>query len=127
MSEKSTSSLAKRFLSAAVLAPPVLAAVYSGPPFFDILVGLCALILAWEWSRMYGPGRNLTETSITMNRGLWLIAGAAYILPACAALLWLRSYELIGREIVLFLFIVVWVSDTGAYAFGSLIGGPRLA
>ncbi len=43
-----------RVLSALVLVPPVLGAVFYGPPFFDVLVAVGAVILAWEWSRLCG-------------------------------------------------------------------------
>lgn len=47
-------------------------------------------------------------------------------LPA-VALLWLRSQEPNGLYAVLFLFLVVWSTDTLAYLAGRLIGGPKLA
>jgi len=125
VSEEKKSSLALRIISAAILAPPVLAVIYIGPPFFDIMVGVCALILAWEWSRMHHALRN--DHNGIAGRGLWLGVGAMYIIAASAALIWLRQYEVGGREIVFLVLISVWASDTGAYVLGSLIGGPRLA
>ena len=44
------SPLAQRILSALVMLPPVAAAVWFGPPWSDLLVGLAVAILAWEWS-----------------------------------------------------------------------------
>ena len=44
--------LGLRFVSALVLMPPVLGAVYFGSPYFEILSGGCAVIMAWEWERM---------------------------------------------------------------------------
>jgi phosphatidate cytidylyltransferase len=41
-------------------------------------------------------------------------------------LLW-RAEENAGRNIILLLFLIAWAADTGAYAFGRLIGGPKLA
>ncbi len=46
-------------------------------------------------------------------------------LPA-VALIWLRSDEPYGFLAVLFLCLVVWVSDTAAYFGGRAIGGPKL-
>ncbi len=58
----------------------------------------------------------------------WLVpAGFAYILPAVAALLWLRAPEPGGFGAVLFVLCVVWASDVGAYMVGRLVGGPKLA
>jgi phosphatidate cytidylyltransferase len=46
-------------------------------------------------------------------------------LPA-VALVWLRASRPLGLEAILFLFAVVWATDTGAYAAGRMFGGPRL-
>lgn len=47
-------------------------------------------------------------------------------LPA-VALIWLRSDEQLGFQAVLFILLVVAVTDTAAFASGRLIGGPKLA
>jgi len=52
------SALAKRALSALALAPPVLAAVWFGPPWSDILFVLAAGVLVWEWTRLTGGDGN---------------------------------------------------------------------
>ncbi len=110
-----SSGLIVRVISAFVLAPVVLATVYAGSPFFEALVGAAALILAYEWNRLCG------------GRMGWLIAGAFYIGLPCWALLLIRADPAHGRETLFWLLAVVWASDTGAYAFGRLIGGPKLA
>jgi phosphatidate cytidylyltransferase len=46
--------LGLRAASALVLMPPVLAAVYFGSPYFEILLGGCAVVMAWEWERLCG-------------------------------------------------------------------------
>jgi len=43
------------------------------------------------------------------------------------ALIWLRSLAEIGFEIVLWLLVTVWATDTGAYIFGKLFGVRRMA
>ena len=43
-----------RLLSALVLAPVALGAVYLGSPFLDILVVAAALVMAWEWAHLCG-------------------------------------------------------------------------
>ena len=43
------------------------------------------------------------------------------------ALIWLRSLTAMGFEIVLWLLVTVWVTDTGAYIFGKLFGVRRMA
>ena len=106
-----------RAVSAALLVLPVLAVIHFGRPYFDILVGLGAVVLAWELNRVSAgaPGK-----------WTWRTGGLAYIGVACWGLIYLRQ-SIDGRGLVLWLFIVVWAADTGAYAFGRLIGGPKLA
>ncbi len=146
-----------RIVSALVLAPPVLLAAWFGRPAFDLLVLLCVVILAWEWShvteRRFGPSGlaaclfaltavmffdhplfafavaatgSVIAAFLRRGRGAnWAAAGALYISLPVAALLWLRNVE--GPEALFWLFFVVWATDIGAYAFGILIGGPKLA
>lgn len=54
-------------------------------------------------------------------------AGVLYTGLPAVSLLWLRSDEPWGFIAILFLFAVVWSTDTGAFAFGRLIGGAKLA
>ncbi len=111
------SPLLVRVMSAALLALPVLVAIQFGRPYFDILVGLGALILAWELNRV---------SAVASDKWVWRVGGLVYIGAACWGLIYLRQ-SIDGRELVLWLFIAVWASDTGAYVFGRLIGGPKLA
>jgi phosphatidate cytidylyltransferase len=52
--------------------------------------------------------------------------GVLYIGLPTLALLWLRNTSE-GAALVLWLFFVVWATDTCAYFAGRTIGGPRLA
>lgn len=54
-------------------------------------------------------------------------AGVLYSGLPAVALLWLRANEPHGFQAVLFIILVVAATDTAAFAFGRLIGGPRLA
>ncbi len=54
--------------------------------------------------------------------------GAAYISLPLAALSYLyHTNGHVSREIVLWLFFVVWATDVGGYVAGKTIGGPKLA
>jgi phosphatidate cytidylyltransferase len=53
-------------------------------------------------------------------------AGVLYTGLPSVALLWFRGGEPWGLWAILFLFAVVWSTDTVAYASGRLIGGPKL-
>lgn len=104
-----------RLISAAVLAPLVLGAVYYGDWVFNILIGLVVLILGSEWRRMVG-----------LRLG-WLALGMVYIALSCWALWRLRVDPEWGRVTLFWLLAVVWGADTGGYVFGRTLGGPKLA
>jgi len=53
--------------------------------------------------------------------------GSIYIFLPCACVVWIREYPDIGLELMLWLLIVVCMTDIGAYFFGKMIGGRRLA
>ena len=57
----------------------------------------------------------------------WLAFGVVYIGLAGVALIHLRGDFAAGRANVIFLFVVVWASDIGAYLAGRTFGGPKLA
>lgn len=61
-----------------------------------------------------------------LNRPLRYALGVLYLAPSCLAFLWLRQEVPEGRDLVLWLILVVWATDIGAYLFGNLIGGPKL-
>ena len=93
---------------ATVLLATIAAAM--GQPQLGLVVGMAGFFALWLWS-----GR------------LWLAAGIPYLGVAAVALVWLREGGAPGRANVLFLVLVVWASDIGAYAAGRLLGGPKLA
>lgn len=61
------------------------------------------------------------------HRGDRSAVGVLYAGLPAISLVWLRSSPPWGFEAVVFLFLVVWAADTGAYGAGRLIGGPKLA
>ena len=68
----------------------------------------------------------ITLIPLYVGRGARLSAlGVFYVGLPAVALLWLRSDEPFGFTAVLFVFAVVWSSDTAAYAAGRGIGGPE--
>jgi phosphatidate cytidylyltransferase len=61
------------------------------------------------------------------SRAVWLTAGFVYLAPAAIALIVLRDHLHVGRWDMLFLVLIIWGSDIGAYVVGRLVGGPKLA
>ncbi len=88
---------------------PVVAAT-AGWPRIGVVLLAAGFALCWAVSRR------------------WVLAsGIVYVGAAGLALIWLREDAAAGRINVLFLVLVIWASDIGAYAAGRLLGGPRLA
>ena len=103
--------LRQRILSALVLGSLTLAAAWIGAWVFAALIAAGAAIAAWEWTRLVG------------SSAAWLGAGIFYIGLPVLALLWLRGQD---RETALWVLLVVWATDSAAYACGRAIGGWRL-
>ncbi len=57
----------------------------------------------------------------------WTAAGVYYAGFPAIALIAIRQDPDYGFYAILYLFLVVWSADTGAFFFGRLIGGPKLA
>ncbi|MFA5949383.1 MAG: phosphatidate cytidylyltransferase [Hyphomicrobium sp.] len=76
-----------------------------------VLVTGCIIVLALEFGQ-----RPIVSATGVLYTGL----------PS-VALLWLRGNEHLGFVAVLFIIVVVSVTDTAAFATGRLLGGPRLA
>jgi phosphatidate cytidylyltransferase len=166
--------LGKRFLSAAILLPVALGAVWLGGPYWAGLVIFFAGAMAWEWSgicarsdpgaagRIPGIGpRGLASMAVVAGaavlaagdryvaalallglaaaglaasdglaragRGRWQGLGVLYVGLPCIAIIWVRAQHEAGLATLLWLLALVSAVDTGAFAAGRLIGGPRLA
>ncbi|MEX0923795.1 MAG: phosphatidate cytidylyltransferase [Rhodovibrionaceae bacterium] len=72
--------LRTRVLSAAVMAPPVLAALVAGPPYSDILIVGSAMVLAWEWGGMILGKRGMPAWLLVLFTGLF-VAGGIFLHP----------------------------------------------
>ena len=103
-----------------LIAIALVEAVLGGWPF-AVLVAAIATIMSLEWSRIVG------------SWGLaWKLYGFVYCLLPAVSLLWIREraeYEGIGSgfDLLIWVFLVVWSTDIGAYFAGRAIGGPKLA
>lgn len=57
----------------------------------------------------------------------WSAAGVFYAGLPAVALIWIRGDPAYGLLAILYLFIVVWTTDSAAYLFGRWLGGAKLA
>ncbi len=80
------------------------------------LVAVAAIALA---AGALGRGRHWPSR--------WLAWGVVYVALTPLLLVWIRERGPDGFVYVLFLFVVVWATDTLAFTAGRLLGGPRLA
>lgn len=62
-----------------------------------------------------------------MSQAWWSAAGVSYAGIPAIALIWIRGDAQFGWLAILYLFIIVWTTDTAAYVFGRAIGGLKLA
>lgn len=93
------------------------------------LVAACAMAFekdAAAWLLPFAFAASVAAAEKDVRLRLWGAVATLWIALPCAAMLWLDRGEG-GRERILYLFAVVWSSDIGAYAFGRLLGGPKLA
>lgn len=61
------------------------------------------------------------------KRPLWAMAGYLYALIPSLSLLWLWGRGGQGGWIILWMMVIVWSMDTGAYFAGKKIGGPKMS
>lgn len=147
-------------MAAVVLSPLALVCLYASAPVFAALVGLGAVILAFEWTRLCMSDRPsafglamaasfviaitaalacdgssavavIAVAAVSLfpasGRNPWVAAGVLYLGLPCVALVWLHTAGAAGPSVILWLFVVVWTTDIGAYTIGRLVGGPKLA
>jgi phosphatidate cytidylyltransferase len=107
--------LVLRILSAIVLGPLLLAAIWFGFPWIDLVAALAAPLMVSEW------------LGLTRGRPLTRLLAVIYSLAAILALLWLRHQPVDGRETILWIVACIWATDIGAYVVGRAAGGAKLA
>jgi phosphatidate cytidylyltransferase len=108
--------LVVRSLAGLVLILLALGTAFLGGYSFAVFVALASVMIFYEWRRLvagWGFG--------------WKIVGFIYALLPALSLLWIRDRAPQGLELLLWIFIVTWTTDIGAYFAGRAIGGPRLA
>jgi len=151
----SFSDLLTRLLTGAAVAIVGLAAIWAGYPWFTLLVAVIIGVLIWELAHMLGAPRNpaiglgvtggvlllaakllpiglgLPLLAVTGLAGLSLLPRNRILFFVVATLIMLASFGLIthrdtfGVTWMLWLVLVVAVTDIAGYFAGRLIGGPK--
>jgi phosphatidate cytidylyltransferase len=108
--------LAVRTISGIVMIAIAITAAIAGGYVFAIFAALAATAIYYEWTR------------IVRGWGLgWRIAGFFYALLPALSLLWIRDRSADKLDLLLWVFIVTWSTDIGAYFVGRAIGKRKLA
>lgn len=110
------SELLVRTLTGMLLIAVALFAAAKGGYVFAIFVAAAATAIYYEWSRI-ARGWGFS----------WQIAGFVYALLPALSLLWIRDRSHDQLNLLLWVFIVTWATDIGAYFVGRLVGRRRLA
>ncbi len=110
------SELFVRTATGVLLIALALAVAVKGGNVFAIGVAAAATVMFYEWSRLvrgWGSG--------------WMAGGFVYALLPALALLWVRERDAHGLILLLWVFIVTWSTDIGAYFIGRAFGRRKLA
>ena len=108
--------LTVRALTGMLLIAGALVASALGGTVFAVAVAAIATAMYYEWTRIvrgWGAG--------------WKVAGFVYALLPALALLWIRERDAHGLELLLWVFLVTWATDIGAYFAGRAFGRAKLA
>jgi phosphatidate cytidylyltransferase len=110
------SDLALRTATSLVLVALALVASVQGGTFLALFVAAVATIMFYEWNKLvkgWGLG--------------WQVGGFVYALLPALALLWIRERDAQGLELLVWVFIITWSTDIGAYFAGVSFGRRKLA
>lgn len=102
----------------------------ASPPALVVLVGMLAATVGAAAGQILVALAILAIATVLVgwwSRVIALPLGVPYFGLCAVSLVWLRADPESGRFNVIFLLLLIWASDIGAYLVGRLIGGPKLA
>lgn len=103
-----------------------------GPALAAPLAGIALAMQGWPWLALAIPLALAAAGGVLARlvRGgpVWLVAlGPVYLGLPAIALIWLRAVDEGGMSLVVWLFVVIWTTDTAAYVVGRTLRGRKLA
>jgi phosphatidate cytidylyltransferase len=105
-----------RTVTGIVLIAAALLAAVQGGNLFALVVAAIATAMFYEWTRLV-RGWGLA----------WYASGFIYALLPALSLLWIRERDEHGLYLLIWVFIVTWATDIGAYFAGRAFGRRKLA
>jgi len=105
----------QRVVSALILMPIAIYAIFYSKDFFIFLAIIIAIIMASEWTEMISKMKDHRR---------WQIIGLLYISIPIFLVIKIRFH---GSEILFWMFAVIWSTDIFAFFAGKNLGGPKLA
>lgn len=116
MGKLNAQKLKTRALSAAVLIPVTLGAIWAGGWLFLIFMIIAAFLAFGEWRALAFRHKQSSKM---------LLLGVGYLFIAFTSFYFLRDQY--SFTLTILFMILVWSSDTGAYFVGKFLGRKKMA
>ncbi len=110
----------QRVLTAIVLIPVALYAIFGAKEIFILLTLIIAILMTAEWLDMIKSAEGKEQQR-------WRTLGFFYILIPLYCTIKIRFHSSHASEILLWMFAVIWVTDIFAFFAGRILGGAKLA
>lgn len=106
----------QRILSAAILIPAALYAIFYSKSVFILFALAIAMLMTIEWMDIVGNDAKKKK---------WRIIGFFYIVIPIFSMVKIRLEH--DADILLWMFAIIWSTDIFAFFAGKMLGGPKLA